>query len=340
MSTPVVTGIAALLVEQWRRTFNGASPTPAQLKALIIAGTDDMGNPGPDYTFGFGLANAKRSVDTIIGDGGTGNRIRNFTFNEGQHQSFETNVTVTQTQNLRVVLNWADPAIPYLGGDDIAQKALVNDLDVKVIGPDGATHLPWVLNKTAFRDNATRGVNTIDNVEMLEITNAVPGVYRVVATGGSVTEGPQTAVLVTSAIASNAAPPCVDPQEIGSANDTPETATRGIVSGSQVRGAVCTVADVDYFTFTATKSGAVFLDASATGDTAMRFTITGPGGINLNADVPMGTTLRITVPAIATFPSVFTVRVTPTGSFGQIPTYTFIPNFGQTSGVRRRSVGR
>ncbi len=339
MATPVVSGIAALLVEQWRKTFNGANPTPAQLKALIIAGADDLGNPGPDYTFGFGLANGKRAVDAIIADGGVGNRIRNFTFAEGQKQNFETNVLVTQVQDLRIVLNWADPPIPYLGGDDIAQKALVNDLDLKVIGPNGATHLPWVLSKAAFRDNATRGVNTIDNTEMLEISNAVPGIYRVIASGSSVTEGPQKAVLVTSAPASNAAPPCVDPQEIGGSNNTPETATRGLVSASLVRGAICAEADVDYFTFVVSKNGTISLSASATGDTAMRFLITGPG-INVAADVAAGTSQTINVPAVVTFPGTVTVRVSAIGTYGQIPTYTFTPNFGQTTGARRRTVRR
>jgi hypothetical protein len=339
MSTPVVSGIAALLIEQWRKTFNGASPTPAQLKALIIAGADDLGNPGPDYTFGFGLVNAKRAVDTIIADAGAGNRIRNFTFAEGQKQNFETNVLVTEAQDLRIVLNWADPPIPYLGGDDIAQKALVNDLDLKVIGPNGATHLPWVLSKAAFRDNATRGVNTIDNIEMLEIANAAPGLYRVVASGSSVTEGPQTAVLVTSAAASNAAPPCDDPQEVGSANNTPETATRGLVSASLVRGAICAETDVDYFAFVVSKSGTISLNASASGDTAMRFVITGPG-INVSADVAAGTALTINVPAVAVLPTVLTVRVSAIGTYGVIPTYTFTPNFGQSSGARRRTVRR
>jgi hypothetical protein len=339
MSTPVVSGIAALLVEQWRKTFNGASPTPAQLKALIIAGADDLGNPGPDYTFGFGVVNAKRSVDTIVGDAGAGNRIRNFTFAEGLTQSFDTSVLVSQKQNLRIVLNWADPPIPYLGGDDIAQKALVNDLDVKVIGPDGTTHLPWVLNKTAFRDNATRGVNTIDNVEMIDIVDATPGIYRVQVLGSSVTEGPQDAVLVTSAAASSGAPPCADPQEVGRSNDTPDTATRGLVSGSLVRGGICTAADVDYYTFIVSKSGEIYLDASASGDTGMRFEITGPG-INVTTDVLAHSALKISVPAVAAFPTVLTIRVSAVGAYGQDPRYTFTPNFGQTTGPRRRTVRR
>jgi hypothetical protein len=340
MAAPVVTGVAALLVEQWRKTFNGASPSPAQLKALIIAGTDDLGNPGPDYTFGFGLVNAKRSVDTIIADAGAGNRIRNLSFT-GPGQTIETNMLLTQAQNVRVVLNWADPPIAFLGGDDIAQKALVNDLDVKVIGPDGATHRPWVLNKTAFRDNATRGVNTIDNTEMLEIANAPAGLYRIVATGTGLTEGPQPAVLVTSATASTAAPPCTDPQEVGRSNNTPETATRGLVSGALVHGATCTLEDDDYFTFTVTKNGPVFLDISVTGDTPLSFTVLGPGDLFTSVDVAAGSTFRLDVPA-RPLPATLTVLVEASAAlgFGQVPTYTFTPVFGQTGGGRRRSVGR
>ena len=336
MAAPVVTGIAALLIEQWHKTFNGANPTPAQLKAVIIAGTQDLGNPGPDYTYGFGLVNAKSSVDAIIADGGTGARIRNFTFNQGQ--SFDTNVTLTQAQNLRVVLNWADPSLPYLGGDDIAQKALVNDLDVKVTAPDGTVHLPWVLDRTAFLEHATRGINTTDNVEMVEIPNAAPGVYRVTATGRSVTEGPQTAVLVTSASAAAAAPPCVDPQEVGRTNDVPANATRNLVTGSEVRAAICAAADVDYYTFTATRPGEIFLTVTTT-DTPIRFTITGTG-VNVDTVVPANTTQRITIPGVTSFPSVITVRAEAGGELGQVPTYTFTPTFGQAGGARRRSVGR
>ncbi|HEY0788287.1 MAG TPA: S8 family serine peptidase, partial [Thermoanaerobaculia bacterium] len=48
MSTPVVTGIAALLVEQWRKTIGG-DPGAAALKGLLIHGAQDLGLPGPDY---------------------------------------------------------------------------------------------------------------------------------------------------------------------------------------------------------------------------------------------------------------------------------------------------
>ncbi|HEX8618864.1 MAG TPA: S8 family serine peptidase, partial [Thermoanaerobaculia bacterium] len=337
MAAPAVTGIAALLVEQWRKTFGGASPTPAQLKAVIIAGADDLGNPGPDYTFGFGLVNAKTSVDTIIADGGTGARLRTLTLAQGQ--TVETNVVVAAPQKLRFVMHWADPSIPFLGGDDIAQKALVNDLDIRVIGPDGTTHLPWVLSKTAFRDNATRGVNTTDNVEMIEIANAAAGTYRVIATGTSVTEGPQTAVLVASASLAAPPPPCVDPQEIGRTNNSAETAVRGLVAGSEVRGAICTAGDLDFYTFTVTKPGDIYLDVATTGDTEIRFSIDG-NGIPTGGILAPNNATRIPINGVTTYPRTITVTVDSRTAPGQIPTYSFTPVFGQAGGARRRSVGR
>ncbi|MEP6745439.1 MAG: S8 family serine peptidase, partial [Gemmatimonadota bacterium] len=160
MASPAVTGIAALLVEQWRRTFAGATPKPSHLKALLLAGADDIGNPGPDYTYGFGLVNAKRSVDLILADAGKGERIRDLTFAQGESQTqHEIPLVVTEQTNLRVVLNWPDPpiAMPVGSDDDIAEVALVNNLDLKVIDPSGNTVLPWVLDKTQVNANATRG---------------------------------------------------------------------------------------------------------------------------------------------------------------------------------------
>ena len=168
MSSPAVTGIAALITEQWRRTFGGATPRPAQLKALIIAGAEDLGNPGPDYTFGFGLVNAKSSVDLILADEGSGQRIRNLTFAQGLQQSVEVPIVVSATQNLRIVLNWADPAIALLGGDDVTQLALVNDLDLRVVDPSGKWRMPnqlmlkllgtchWIVQTTVYVPSVPR----------------------------------------------------------------------------------------------------------------------------------------------------------------------------------------
>lgn len=331
MAAPAVTGMAGLLAEQWRLTFASANPTPAQLKALLIAGAEDLGNPGPDYTYGFGLVNAQKSVDLIRADGGIGQHIHNFTFAEGEQQSFERPLIVDTPQTLRVVLNWPDPAIPYLGGDVyFAEKALVNDLDLRVVDTAGNVYRPYTLNVLAPPLAATKAVNTVDNVEMVEIPNAAPGVYRVIASGTRVTEGPQEAVLVSTVRGPR---PCRDTFEALSTN-APEGAFGNIVSGALLAGGLCSVGDVDYYKFVATKTGAVNVTVTA-GDTALRVTVTG-NGISRTQTVAAFATATLTATANSV-PNTVTVKIEPLGALGLEPQYTISATYPELRGPKHRA---
>lgn len=338
MASPVVTGIAVLLTEQWRKTFAGANPLPEQLKALIIAGTQDVGNPGPDYTYGFGLVNAKNSVDLVLADNGTGARIQNVSFAQGQTQTHEFPLTVTQAQNLRVVLNWADKPTVLLGDDPVTASALVNDLDLKVIDPLGNTHLPYVLDKVAYTANATRGVNKVDNTEMLEIANAPVGTYRVQVIGSRVSEGPQPAVIVANAaLGGAAAPPCIDTIEQLGSNNTAATAFGNLTPNQQIHAAICGASDVDFYKFNATQAGPVSITLTA-GDTPLRATLTATG-VNITVDVPANSSRTINTNAAAV-PLAFLLKIEPNGTIGAVPTYSFTTTFSETHQPRRRAVRR
>jgi hypothetical protein len=341
MASPVVTGIAVLLTEQWRKTFGGASPLPEQLKALLLAGADDLGNPGPDYTYGFGMANAKAAVDLIRNDGGTGARIRNLTFAQGSTQSVEYSINLPPSQNLRVLLNWADPPTVLLADDDIATPVLINDLDLKVIDPSGITVLPYVLDKAAYTANATRGVNKVDNTEEVEITNAVSGAYRVIVTAAHVPEGPQGAVLVANATLAQAAPPCIDPIEQLGSNDSPATAFGNLAPGQLINAIICSADDNDYYKFVATKAGPVSVTVTAT-QTPLLAVLSSGAGFNSAVDVPFGQSRTINATA-TTVPQTFLLQVR--GGPGTVivansGTYSFTTHFGETNPPRRRSVGR
>jgi hypothetical protein len=337
MASPVVTGIAVLLTEQWRKVFAGANPLPEQLKALILAGADDLGNPGPDYTYGFGLANAKTAVDLIRADAGNGARIRNMTFSQGQIQTIEFPLVVAQQQNLKVLLNWADPPTILLGDDEITDSVLVNDLDLKVIDPLGNTVFPYVLDRVNYQANATRGVNNIDNVELVEIANAPAGTYRVIATGTHVAEGPQTAVLVANAALGSAVVPCVDLIEKLGSNDTPASAFGNLAAGQQISAGICTANDVDHYKFVATKTGPVSVTVTA-GDTPLRATLSATG-VNTTVDVPANSSRTLNANA-ATVPLTFILKIEASGALGSVPQYSFTTQFGETIQSRRRSVGR
>jgi hypothetical protein len=334
MSSPGVTGTTAVITQQWYKTFNGAQPGPMMLKALLIAGARDIGNPGPDYTYGFGFLNGKGSVDLIIADGAKGNRIRTGSLAEGQ--SYEMPLRVTSTQNVRVVLQWLDPEIAYLGGDDLAAVALVNDLDLKIIDPAGNTVLPYVLDKVNYTANATRGVNKVDNTEEVEIANATPGIYRVVATATKINDrSPQPFVLVANV---DATPPCTDFTE---PNESAAAAYGDIATASPLFAALCSATDVDFFRFSATKSGDVSVTVTATGDTALRVTLTRVGGTSQTVDVPVGASRTVTIAgtnASANAPAAFTVKIESTGTPGVGGTYTLTPSYGTTTPPRRRTV--
>lgn len=188
MSSPTVTGIAALLIEAYT-DLTGNAITPDLLKALLIHGTEDLGPVGPDYQNGYGLVNAQRSLehierdDYVAGDSVADGDLDSFTF------YFDAGF---QASPLRATLVWTDPA-----ASSLANPALVNNLDLRVVGPGITTHYPWSLDGANATNLATRsGPNTTDNVEVVDIDSPTSGFYTAIVEGTSVPMGPQSYALV------------------------------------------------------------------------------------------------------------------------------------------------
>ena len=328
MAAPVVSGIAALLGEQWQKTF-GRRATPAELKAIILAGAQDIGEPGPDYTYGFGLIDAKASADFIRGDGQIGST------NINQGTRFQRQITVTAAQPLKVLVSWPDPSVILLEDDAFTAKALVNDLDMQVVAPDGTVHRPYVLDKAHHTVAATRGVNTVDNAELVEIANATPGIYKVFIDGTNVPAGPQQAFIVSNAKGVNIQP-CVDVQE---PNDS-AAAAFGNVSPGHFTGGICTAGDVDFFKFIVTRSGPVSATITS-GDTALRAAFNASNGQTATVDIPADSTRTVSMQygtgnGQAAALNV-TLKVEATGTLGNNPRYDAELEFGQFAGPRHRS---
>ncbi len=337
MATPVVAGMSALLTQQYRKTF-GKTPSASILKTLLIAGADDLGPAGPDYTFGFGLADAKASVDLIIADGGTGSRIRTGTIMN--RQDVDIPVSLPATSKFRVVLGWFDPEVllvPASPDDDpLADKTLVNDLDVRVIDPSGATVFPYVLNGATPSALATKAANHTDTTEEVEIANAAAGTYHVLVHGaiGDPTGAAQDYVVVVNA--GTALAPCSDPYE---PNDTQDTAFGNLMSGQTISAKICNPIDVDYFTFTSNSLSPLSVAVNATDtplkvtlssafSTTVTTTITAGGSANLGSII---STLKSPTPNVPFF-----VRVEPNGAGGATGAYTLTPTFSYNSTPRKR----
>ena len=82
--------------------------------------------------------------------------------------------------DLKVTICWTDPAGNEQTGPDYNQPVLVNDLNIKLT-QNGNAYYPWKFYDGGIYSNsawATKGVNSVDNIETIEI-EAASGTYNV-----------------------------------------------------------------------------------------------------------------------------------------------------------------
>ena len=185
MACPTVTGALALLLQRYRQ-LQGANPPSALLKAVACNTATDLGNPGPDFNYGFGSINARTAVEAL----------ENHLYNMGSVSNGGT-VTIPLSgvpaglQQLKIMLYWPD----YPGAPDAAM-ALVNNLDLTVTAPDATVHLPLILNPAAghVTDIAVEGVDNLNNIEQVVINNPPGGNFTITVKGSNVPTGTQNYV--------------------------------------------------------------------------------------------------------------------------------------------------
>ena len=182
MAAPAVAGGLGLLYEKYRLQNSGANPKNGLMKALLCNGAADLGNSGPDYTYGFGGMNLLRSVDML-----SNNRYFISTINNGGDNPHSITVPANTAQ-LKITLYWNDPAAAAF-----ASQALVNDLDLELTIPGPSTVLPYKLDTIPanVNSNAILAADHINNIEQIVINNPVPGSFAATIKGTSVTTGPQ-----------------------------------------------------------------------------------------------------------------------------------------------------
>lgn len=195
MSTPNATGTATLLIEEFARHFPSSAMRSSTLKGLLIHTADDMGNPGPDYKYGWGLLDGMAALNLIRDHAANPLKTRMV---EGLISS--TNKTINHDfiwdglSPIRVTLCWTDPAGSTVADDPTKTPTirLRNNLDLKVVAPNASTSQPFVMpfvgtwTQASMSANATTGVNNTDNVEQVFIATPSPSAtsatYRVTIT--------------------------------------------------------------------------------------------------------------------------------------------------------------
>jgi len=216
MSSPNACGSAALLVEQYGKLFPGGAMRASTLKGLLIHTADDRGNPGPDYRFGWGLVNVKTAADLIRDHHAQPVRQH---ITESQISTSVTSRTHSFVWDgvspIRATLCWTDPAGTSTTTSDSRIARLVNNLQLKLIAPDGSEHLPYVMpfvgtwTQASMELAATRGINNTDNVEQVLIsTPPVAGTYRaLVSYSGTLANNSQNYSLLLTGSAAEEPPP-------------------------------------------------------------------------------------------------------------------------------------
>lgn len=181
MAAPAIAGGMALLVERFRQLHPGLNPKNALMKALVCNSGDDWGQPGPDYTHGFGMVNFWRAVNVM-----ENNQYQEGNIATGTPDEIIINVPAGLA-SLKVMLYWNDPAAAA-----VSAQALVNNLDLEVQTPSMGTVLPFVLDTafSAVKNAASTGVDNINNIEQVVIHNPAAGPYIIRVKPTSIAQNP------------------------------------------------------------------------------------------------------------------------------------------------------
>lgn len=201
-ASPGIAGGIGVLMEQFATTYPHLPMHANVCQAVLLNTAIDVRNVyattvatpeqnmiGIDYRTGFGTMNLPAALKAL-----TDQRVffgNEVAVSNQEEKTHTIEVPAGQTE-LRVMLYWHDPAaVPN------NSKALINDLDLEVITPDGQVILPWTLDPSNPSAKPTRKVNTRDNAEQVVLRAATktapltPGTYTIRVKGTQVPQGPQ-----------------------------------------------------------------------------------------------------------------------------------------------------
>jgi Subtilase family/Secretion system C-terminal sorting domain len=192
----IVSGTALLLQQYYKEKNNSVLPA-ALAKSILVTSADDVNNPGPDFTTGFGNMNAEKAMNVI-----SSNKIFSGMATQGSLHSFQIPIPANISQ-VKITLAWNDTAALSQ-----APKALVNDLDLELTLPStGERWKPWVLNSIPNNDSlnsvAQRKRDSLNNLEQVTLRDPVQGNYQIDVHGFNVITGTQKFYMAYSLDSSN-----------------------------------------------------------------------------------------------------------------------------------------
>ena len=188
-ASPGVAGTMVQLYQAYKFHNGGQEPDAGLIKGILQNTADDLGNPGPDFQYGYGRINARRAYAAIAAGHFLVDSIANGAVNT------HALAIPPGTRELRCMVYWTD-----FEASAGAAAALVNDLDFSLSDPNALVFEPWVLDTAANASSldlpAVRGRDSLNNMEQITIANPLPGTYALAVEGRLVPMGPQKYYLV------------------------------------------------------------------------------------------------------------------------------------------------
>jgi subtilisin family serine protease len=180
MAGPHAAGAAAVFVQFYRATHTNATPSPALVKAALINSADELdqgnGGPGPvpNNDEGWGRINLENIITTNFSAAPRAFQYVDQTALLTNGQLFTQHIFVrSAAEPLKVTLAYTD--VPGFPG---ALPALVNDLDLEVVAPDGTLYRGNQFGAGESVPNAPSS-DKLNNVEGVLLAAPVPGDYLV-----------------------------------------------------------------------------------------------------------------------------------------------------------------
>jgi hypothetical protein len=194
MAAPTVTGLSALLMQDYRVQYPGEPDfRNSTLKTLLAHTAYDVANTGPDYQSGYGSVRIQQAIDHMR----SGNFLED-TVSQGD--VFRAVLVVSPgASDLKVTLAWDDvPGVPN------TNPVLVNDLDLHIYSPSGTRYYPWTLDPNNPATPAVRNAEDhINNIEQIVVDNPTAGGWTIEVHGFNVPQGPQPFSLAGSPLLVN-----------------------------------------------------------------------------------------------------------------------------------------
>lgn len=175
-AAPGIAGICALLYEAYKKDNQNNNPESALIKAAMMNTATDIGTPGPDYLFGFGVVDAYRAHKLIKDKRYSKHAIK-------QNEVLELKVQIPAgSPLLKFMIYWSEQQSSLM-----SSKVLINDLDFEVTSPTGTIFRPWTLdpspNAATLAAGASKGIDTLHNFEQVSISYPMAGEYSIKISG-------------------------------------------------------------------------------------------------------------------------------------------------------------